>query len=166
MLRGAVNTPRTSSAGRLFDALASLLDLRQRAAYEGQAAAAVEDAASGCDDAGGYPFAMETAQDGPAILDWGPMVEAILEDLRRGAAAASIAARFHNTLAEMIVSAADLAAEAQVALSGGCFQNARLTETALARLRGAGFRVFCPHCVPPNDGGLAIGQALAAGRGR
>jgi len=171
MLRGAtsragLNTPRTSSAGRLFDAVASLLDIRQRAGYEGQAAAAVEDAAVGCEDHGIYPIAVQAPNGAPAILDWGPMIEAIIADLRRGTASSSIAARFHNALAQMIVLAARLAGETQVALSGGCFQNARLTGTTADALRRAGFRVFTHRRVPPNDGGLAVGQALAAGRGR
>ncbi|MDQ7842282.1 MAG: carbamoyltransferase HypF [Armatimonadota bacterium] len=163
--RGGLNTPRTSSAGRLFDAVASLLDLRQRAGYEGQAAAAVEDAAYGCDDDGIYPFAVQTPLGAPAVLDWGPMIEEILADLRCGTPRSTIAARFHNTLARMIVLAARMVDESQVVLSGGCFQNARLVRSAAAELRRAGFAVFCPRRVPPNDGGLAVGQALAAGEG-
>jgi len=171
MLRGAatrpgLNTPRTSSAGRLFDAVASLLDLRQRAGYEGQAAAAVEDAAAGCDDDGIYPFTTPAPPGAPIVLDWGPTIDAILEDLRQGTALAAIAARFHTTLAQMIVRIARMIGEPQVVLSGGCFQNARLVEAAAGGLRRAGFRVFCHRRVPPNDGGLAVGQAFAAGRGR
>jgi len=172
MLRGRVNTPRTSSAGRLFDAVASLLDLAQRVSYEGQAAAALEDlAAEALEDVSAagltpYPFALRRGDDGVGELDWGPMIEALLVDLGRGIPPAVIGARHHATLAEMIASAAREAGEPAVVLTGGCFQNAVLTALASARLAEAGYRVIRHRRVPPNDGGLAVGQALAAAQGR
>jgi hydrogenase maturation protein HypF len=167
MLRGKVNTPRTSSAGRLFDGVASLLDLAQRVSYEGQAGAAVEDAAAATPaEPAAYPFALTPGADGVAELDWGPMVEAVLADLGRGASPAAIAGRYHAALAEMIVAVAREAGELVVVLTGGCFQNALLTTLASSRLAAAGYRVIRHRRVPANDGGLAVGQALAAAQGR
>jgi hydrogenase maturation protein HypF len=94
------------------------------------------------------------------------MIEALLVDLGRGTPPAVIGARHHATLAEMIASAAREAGEPAVVLTGGCFQNAVLTTLASARLAEAGYRVIRHRRVPPNDGGLAVGQALAAAQGR
>lgn len=166
MLRGGIHTPRTSSAGRLFDAVASLLDLVQRASYEGQAAAALEDAVGDCTDRGSYPFDLRIDGDAAAVLDWGALIETLLADLARRTPPAVVAARYHNALVEMIVAAAQRAGESRVVLTGGCFQNAVLAERASTRLVEAGFQVFRHRRVPPNDGGLAVGQAMAAAQGR
>jgi hydrogenase maturation protein HypF len=166
MLRGGINTPRTSSAGRLFDAVASLLDLAQRCSYEGQAAAALEDAIGEDADEASYPFELRADAGEDAVLDWGPLIEGVLADLARRAAPPVMASRFHNTLAEMIVAAARKAGEPRVILTGGCFQNAVLTARASLRLAEEGFQVIRHRYVPPNDGGLAVGQAMAAARGR
>lgn len=90
------------------------------------------------------------------------MLRAILEDLARPTPASLIAARFHATLVEMIGAVARRAGEPRVVLSGGCFQNQRLTEGAVGRLREEGFRVYWHQRVPPNDGGIALGQAVEA----
>ena len=158
MLRGGVNAPWTSSAGRLFDAVAALLDIRQTVAFEGQAAMELEFAVEGAETNESYPFVLTTA----GVLDWGPMMRAILEDIRLGSPLGIIARRFHDTLAEMIVAAARSVGERIVVLSGGCFQNAYLLEQAVTRLRAAGFLVSWPERIPPNDGGIALGQILAA----
>ncbi|MHB1422089.1 MAG: carbamoyltransferase HypF [Gemmataceae bacterium] len=166
MIRGGVNAPWTSSAGRLFDAVAALLDIRQTVAFEGQAAMELEFAIAGDESGDPYPFAMT---DG-GVVDWGPMILAILEDIRLavpvahapGSAVGTIARRFHDTLAEMIVAAARSVGEKIVVLSGGCFQNAYLLEQAVRRLGTAGFPVYWPERIPPNDGGIALGQILAA----
>jgi hydrogenase maturation protein HypF len=92
------------------------------------------------------------------------MVCGILDDLRRGLSAGWIAAKFHNTLAEVIVAVAERVDEERVVLSGGCFQNLYLTERVVTRLRAAGFRPAWHQRIPPNDGGIALGQALAAAR--
>jgi hydrogenase maturation protein HypF len=158
MLRGGVNAPWTSSAGRLFDAVAALLDIRQIVAFEGQAAMELEFALEGAETTEPYPFVLTTS----GILDWGPMVRAILEDIRLSAATGTIARRFHDTLAEMIVTTARSVGERIVILSGGCFQNAYLLEQAVTRLRAAGHLAAWPERIPPNDGGIALGQILAA----
>jgi len=162
ILERGINAPVTTSAGRLFDGVAALLDLRQHSTFEGQAAMALEHAADpGTADA--YPLDLAApSQDGPRILDWRRMIGAVLEDLRRGSPAAVIAARFHNALAEGIVKVAEAVGEERVALAGGCFQNRRLTERAAQRLEEAGFRVLLHRQVPPNDGSISLGQAAVA----
>lgn len=101
---------------------------------------------------------------GASIIDWSLMVEAILKDLASGTSPAEIAATFHNTLIEMIVTVAKQQKIAQVVLSGGCFQNRRLLEGSITRLRAAGFQPFWSHKIPANDGGIALGQIAAAQR--
>jgi len=165
-LRRSVNTPVTTSAGRLFDAVASLAGLRQRATYEGQAAVELESAA---DPAIVDRYAFELHEpsasfiEGPGEapdveVDWTPTIRGVIDDVRLGVAASTIAARFHNTLAEMIVMVAARVGEPRVVLSGGCFQNALLLERVVCRLREAGFRPYWHQRVPPNDGGIALGQ--------
>lgn len=160
MLEKDLNAPRTASAGRLFDAAGSILGLRQGAGFEGEAAMALEFAARNETAVEGYLFEMQGHS--PVIADWGPMVHAILHDLAQSVSIGSIAARFHTTLAEMIVALAVQAEETRVVLSGGCFQNRLLLERAVDRLKKAGFEVYWPQAVPCNDGGLALGQAFVA----
>jgi hydrogenase maturation protein HypF len=163
MLAAGVNSPRTSSAGRLFDAVASLIGLRQRASFEGQGAMELEFvSASGIDDA--YPI--ELRKTTPLIFDWQPMILEILKDLRQNRTTGVIAAKFHNTLVEVIVAVARTAGESNVVLSGGCFQNQYLTERAIRRLREEHFTPYWHHQIPPNDGGIALGQIVAAMRMR
>ncbi|HEY7330239.1 MAG TPA: carbamoyltransferase HypF [Gemmataceae bacterium] len=158
MLQGRVNSPWTSSAGRLFDAMSALLDIRQIVAFEGQAAMELEFAVEGAAKTEPYPFDLTTT----GVLDWGPMVRAILEDMQLGSLTGIIARRFHDTLVEMIVATAQSVGERVVVLSGGCFQNAYLLEQSVTRLNVAGFTVYWPERIPPNDGGISLGQILAA----
>ncbi|MDE3165552.1 MAG: carbamoyltransferase HypF, partial [Acidobacteriota bacterium] len=162
MLRRGVNTVPTSSCGRLFDAVASLLGLRHQVTYEGQAAIELEAiAAPGIAD--GYPF--EIAGD-PWQIDPRPTVRAIVAALLRGDPPGTISARFHNTLAAVIVEVARRLRAAdglhRVCLSGGTFQNHYLLTRALSALRAAGFDAAIHAQVPPNDGGLSLGQAAIA----
>jgi hydrogenase maturation protein HypF len=163
MLDRGVNAPACSSAGRLFDAVASLAGLRQRCTYEGQAAAELEWSAG--ERTGGRAYDFPVRKDGgdPGLLvDWGPALEAVLADVRSGVAPGDISEALHNGLAAAIVAVAARIGEARVALTGGCFQNARLTEAAASALRDAGFHPLLHRLVPPNDGGLALGQAAWA----
>jgi hydrogenase maturation protein HypF len=157
MLNRKLNSPLTSSVGRLFDAVASLVGLRQRTRFEGQAAMELEFAVERFETDARYEFEI-TGE----IVDWAPMIRAIVADVKAGLVPGEIAARFHNTLAEIIVTVARRVGEPRVALSGGCFQNRCLTERAVLRLREAGFRPYWHQRVPPNDGGIALGQAVAA----
>ena len=98
----------------------------------------------------------------PAVVDWRPMVLEILKDIRAGVRVASISARFHNTLIDSLLSVARVVGLERVVLSGGCFQNRYLTEQSVGRLRESGFRPYWHQRVPPNDGGICLGQVVAA----
>ncbi len=163
MLEQGLNSPVATSAGRLFDAVAALLGLHQRVAFEGQAAMALENA-SDRSVTGAYPLPLGTTGS-TIVLDWGPLIEAVLVDLSRGAATGRVAGRFHNALAAGIVAVAEQIGEGTVALTGGCFQNRLLSERTADRLRRAGFEVLLQRRVPANDGGISLGQiAVAAAR--
>ncbi|HJV89276.1 MAG TPA: carbamoyltransferase HypF [Holophagaceae bacterium] len=157
MLARGVNAPRTSSIGRLFDAVAALLGLSRVASFEGQAAMALEAAAAEARFSGAYSFSLRKG-----VADPTPLLQALLEDLRRGVEIPVMAWRFHAALAQLAVDFARLADEEDVVLSGGCFQNRLLAEACEARLGAAGFRVHRPALFPPNDGGLSLGQAWVA----
>jgi len=160
MLKCELNTPITTSAGRLFDAVAALIGLRQCSSYEGQAAMQLEYSIQQ-DVMTAYPFVISQSDSGMWILDWEPMIRRILEDVSQSAATGTIAAKFHNTLIEMILAAARLQKIERVVLSGGCFQNRYLIEQAIIRLYETGFVPCWHHQVPPNDGGLVLGQMMA-----
>ena len=159
MLAQKVNSPLTTSVGRLFDGFASLLNLRHQARFEGQAAMELEFAVDGCPIETSYPFTVRDASD-ILILDWEPAVRELLSE--KNASLAVSAAKFHNMLVEMGVEAARRIGEKSVVLSGGCFQNRYLTERFIAKLREAGFQPYWHQRVPPNDGGIALGQLMAA----
>jgi len=211
MLVKDINAPRTSSAGRLFDAVAALLGLCHHNRYEGQAASLLEFAAGmftppaevrprsgkhkdswiGEEEILGSSRQTEAWRQGEKlwteerytfkvaevetehkprekihryayVVDWEPMVTEILADLERGRAVRDIAVAFHNTLAGIGVGMAQLVGEPRVALTGGCFQNRLLTELMATQLKEAGFQAFWHQRIPPNDGGVAVGQILAA----
>ena len=154
-----MNAPISSSAGRLFDAVAAALGLVSGAqSFEGEAAMALEALAAGV-TAAPYPFGVERATIDPA-----PMLAALVADLAAGRPRAEIAAAFHAGLARAFCAPARALVAAgrakAVALSGGCFQNATLLALCLTELDG--LPVLVPHRVPANDGGLALGQALVA----
>lgn len=159
MLERGVNAPVTSSAGRLFDAVAALLDLAQTTTFEGEAAMAVEFSAGNSRADIALPGLLLTGDGDDPTLDWRPTLAAIIDARRDGAAAASLAAAFHDALARAIVDVATRIGIRRVLLTGGCFQNVRLTRAANRHLRAAGFDPYWHHRIPPNDGGLAAGQA-------
>jgi hydrogenase maturation protein HypF len=170
MLERDLNCPVTTSMGRLFDGIAALVGLPTHVSFEGEAAMALEWAADPAETAA-YPVEwMSTAVGSvvpdavaPArILDWGPLLTSVLQDQREGAARAAIAARFHNALVRMAVEVARAVGEERVALSGGCFQNRLLTERLAPALARAGHRVLLHSHVPPNDGGVSLGQVVVA----
>lgn len=176
MIARQLNSPLTSSLGRLFDAVAALLGIRHEVIYEGQAAIELEVLASQnpSDIHSGvysqqnlYPFAL--GDQTPSLLDATPMIGAIVSDIQQGRALPLIADRFHRSVAELLATACWKARERTglevVALSGGVFQNRRLLEHLLGRLEEMAFQVYVNRRVPPNDGGISLGQiAVAATR--
>ena len=163
MLKRGINAPVTTSAGRLFDAVASLINLRQVCRFEGQAAMELEFAIPAAPPHDSYQFGVNEL-DGVLIADWEPVVRAILRDHAHELAAGLIAARFHNALATMIATLARQVGEEKVLLTGGCFQNRYLTECVIGHISRAGLRPYWHQRVPPNDGGIALGQIVAASR--
>jgi hydrogenase maturation protein HypF len=170
MLEKNINTPRTSSAGRLFDAIAALIGLHQTVQFEGQAALHLEFALDGIATDERYNAdiidASTSSRPVPLIIDWAPLVRGVLDDLDRRVERGRIAAKFHNTLVEVIVTVARRVGEERVVLTGGCFQNKYLTERTVKRLRSETFRPYWHRQIPPNDGGIAVGQIVAAARQR
>jgi hydrogenase maturation protein HypF len=167
MLERRVNAPVTTSAGRLFDAVASLLGIAQKSSFEGQSAMALEAAAlAALGEAERAPLffslPLTVSPDGSAVLDWEPLVSYLLRRSSLGVSPSLLAADFHASLADGILAVARHAGARRVALTGGCFQNRLLTELAAARLKAAGFEVLLHGAVPPNDGGLGLGQVLVA----
>ena len=169
MLRSGIASPWTTSMGRLFDAVASLTGLCQHTSFEGQAAMAVQFAAEQEMEVGGvtvkgYPMDLvpNRSLDTKWMIDWHPVVNALLDDLLRGRRLEQIAARFHVGLAEGVVRVAQVAGLPRVILTGGCFQNRLLLSLMRRRLEEAGFTVYSHALVPPNDGGLSLGQAVVA----
>lgn len=160
MIERKLNTPLTTSMGRLFDGVALLTGVCRRNAFEGQAGMSLEAA---IEPGGADPYPVAFAGD---ALDWRPVVAAVLADVRRGVSPGAIARRFHETAAAWIVAVARRAGLGSVVLSGGVFQNAYLTARAVQELEAAGFRAFTHQRVPPNDGGIALGQAVLAGQVR
>ena len=162
MLARSVAAPLTSSAGRLFDAVAALLGLCQRASFEGEAAMALEAAAGGGE---AWALAAPCITDArPLVLDWRPTLRDLCAARDADADIGALAAGFHRALAEGINAMARKLDARQVLLTGGCFQNALLAAETVSRLRAAGIVAFCHRAVPPNDGGLAVGQIAFAAR--
>ncbi|GIV98151.1 MAG: hypothetical protein KatS3mg057_2808 [Herpetosiphonaceae bacterium] len=172
LIERGLNSPPTSSLGRLFDAVAALAgvspaELTGSVSYEGQAAAQLEALAATAEDRSGealYPFAI--VDGAPVQLDIRPLLRALVDDLLHGTPAALVALRFHHSVAELLA-ACCLAVSRRigirhVALSGGVFQNRLLLERLVARLAALDFEVYVNRRVPPNDGGLSLGQAAVA----
>ncbi|HEY7095224.1 MAG TPA: carbamoyltransferase HypF [Terriglobales bacterium] len=164
MLSKGINTRRTSSCGRLFDAVASIIGLRNTVTFEGQAAIELEMAA--LDETSHYEFEIEDAY--PAQIDVRPVIQEIVDDLSRRRSAGYIAARFHNTLLRIIVEVCRRIRKSEsldrVCLSGGTFQNHFLLRRVVKGLRQTGLKVFLHTTIPPNDGGIALGQAVIANK--
>jgi len=159
----SLNCVASSSMGRLFDAVAALIGVRQRVTYEGQAAIELE---SICSPGSGRHYPAEILPGDPAILNPAPLMEAIIDDLRAGVPREEIAAGFHDAVARWIAEISSMARQRtglnRVGLTGGVFQNVTLLRRSVELLRGDGFEVLVHHAVPANDGGLALGQATLA----
>jgi hydrogenase maturation protein HypF len=151
--------------GRLFDAVAAICGLPPVISFEGQAAMALEFAADESEQAA-YSFALpnDDATRDVIVVDWEPVIRAVVADRAAGVPVGRISARFHNALAEMTAAIAHTVARSgmPIVLTGGCFQNALLSARVRSRLSAAGFQVYTHRQVPPGDGGLALGQLLVA----
>ena len=168
MLTKGINSPLTSSAGRLFDAVASITGLRQVLRFEGQAAMELEFALEGFETDESYIIEFVKPDDSrgnvPGILDWGPMLEEMKDDIRRRMPVGVISTKFHNSLAGSIAAVARHFNIERVVLSGGCFQNKYLVERSIFLLREKDRQPYWHQRIPPNDGGIALGQIIAASR--
>ncbi|HTY00324.1 MAG TPA: carbamoyltransferase HypF [Bacteroidota bacterium] len=162
-----INVTRTTSAGRLFDGVASLLGLRQKVSFEGQAAMELEWLAHSAASSISLPMPVVGKTEGERntssllVVDWVPCVQHILGALRRGSPPAAIAHGFHRSLAGAIVDVAKATGLERIVLSGGCFQNVLLTSMTVGLLKENGFSPYWHQRVPPNDGGISLGQIYA-----
>jgi hydrogenase maturation protein HypF len=161
MLLKKVNAPVTTSIGRIFDAIASLIGLQQKVNYEGQAAMELEFLTQNVESDECYPFEIDEAPH-VKLVDWRSILGEIITDMKDDINHSIISAKFHNTLVEIIIAVAKMIGQPRVVLSGGCFQNRYLTERAVKRLQEEEFRPYWHQRVPPNDGGIALGQIYAA----
>lgn len=168
MVAGGLNTPRTSSCGRLFDAVSALAGVCLVSTFEGQAAMELESVASGLDGDGScrvYPFSIACDRN-PRVVRLEGLFQALVADLVRGENVGQVSLTFHETVARMVAAVCERMREetglATVALSGGCFQNRILLRRTVESLASAGFEVLLHRQVPCNDGGLSLGQAAIA----
>jgi hydrogenase maturation protein HypF len=166
MMKQGLNSPLTSSCGRLFDAVAALIGIRQTVNYEAQAAIELELAASDSRDAGTYPLTLKKTGN-TWIIYTRALFQGITTDLNHDVQPAIISRRFHNSLIHVLHELACLAKDnsglTRVCLSGGTFNNLSLQDGLTSSLSAAGFEVFTQHEVPAGDGGLCLGQAVIAG---
>jgi hydrogenase maturation protein HypF len=164
MIEAGFNAPLTSSAGRLFDAVAALLGLCDVVDFEAQAAVRLEAVADPAVREK-YPFEISFREQ-PWVLNFGPMLRQLWEDKQAGVPVSVIAAKFHNTMAGAVVQTCRFIRGQRdlrtVALSGGVFQNELLLKRVVEGLQQNFFTVYTNTRVPPNDGGLALGQAAVA----
>jgi hydrogenase maturation protein HypF len=167
VIRRPALSPETTSLGRLFDAAAALAGIKDRSAYEGQAAMMLEMRCPNALPAQGYPFDLSENGDGTLIIGSAAMFEALVRDLDRGADESAISGRFHAGVVDALVETAHRVARDngldRIVLSGGCFLNQVLLAEVSDRLTRLGRQVFAPSQVPAGDGGLSLGQAAIAG---
>jgi len=159
MIKKGVNSPLTTSMGRLFDGIASIIGLRQRASYHAQSAIEIEELSLTSDIVDAYPFVIDGEE-----IDWRPMIKCIVADLCSGSDRGDIARRFHNTVVEIVIGISKRLCNQKdikkIALSGGVFQNTVITEQVYHRLKEGGFIPLIHQGVPPNDGGISLGQVI------
>jgi len=162
MVEKGVNSPLTSSMGRLFDGVSAILGLKYSVSYNGQGAILLEEVAKRSQTEESYNFHISNGE-----IDWKPIIEEILFDVKRGVPPEEIGMKFHNTIVKVVVETSQILREKlgieTVALSGGVFQNRILTEKAFEKLSELGFRPIVHQLVPPNDGGISLGQAVYGG---
>jgi hydrogenase maturation protein HypF len=165
MMDQRVNSPLTSSCGRLFDAVAALIGIRQEVSYEAQAAMELEMSGRSSCETAGYPFAIRR-ENRCWLIDSSALFGAIVEDLRQKVGTETISRRFHNGLVDTLVRLSRLLREEssinQICLSGGTFNNSLVFEQLICKLESDEFEVFTHSEVSAGDGGLSLGQALVA----
>lgn len=178
LLKSGKGCVKTTSIGRLFDAVSSILGIRQYSVYEGQGAMELEFSIGNvetdeeypfllaCPDGGCYNSEMRSPKESEkkliVMLDWTPLLKSIIEDYNNGICISKISAKFHNTVVKFIIEVARIIGEQRIVLSGGCFQNRYLTERAIKKLTECGFVVYRHKLIPCNDGGISLGQIMAA----
>ncbi|MEK6528674.1 MAG: carbamoyltransferase HypF [Nitrospirota bacterium] len=159
MIKKGINSPFTTSMGRLFDGISSIIGLKHTTSYHAQAAIALEQTALKSGETGSYPFIVEDD-----IIDYRPLIEKIAGDLKSGVPKETIAKKFHNTIVEIVIHVSEILRKETyiktVALSGGVFQNSILLENTFNRLKEDGFIPLIHQLVPPNDGGISLGQVI------
>ena len=163
MILKGINSPLTSSLGRLFDGVAAICGIRQRVNFEGQAAMEMEMLAEETAESR-YSYEWE-GKEGLRILP-APIIRGVVKDIQNRVPVARIGAKFHSTLIYLFADLCDLIRESRglnrVVLSGGCFQNATLLSGLIQALEKRNFQIFSHHQVPTNDGGISLGQAVVA----
>ena len=166
LIERQINSPLTSSCGRLFDAVSSLLGLCHFNTFEGEAAITLEMAMTGGQEEG-YEYELRREEDGMYMADFSATIREVVEDLAKGEEAGVISGRFHRTMVNMGVETAKRISEEtgirNVVITGGSFQNAFLHVEMKRLLAEAGFEVYANSITPPNDGGISLGQAVLAG---
>jgi hydrogenase maturation protein HypF len=164
MIGKKINTPWTSSMGRFFDAISSILSIRDEVRYEGQAAIELEMIADPEGDLE-YPFQIDQ-EEKPMVINPMEIVKGVVHDLIENVSPSKISGKFHRTIAFLILKACEVIRSKEglnrVALSGGVFQNILLLSLVTKSLKKSGFEVYTHHFVPPNDGGISLGQAVIA----
>jgi hydrogenase maturation protein HypF len=164
-LKKKINSPLTSSAGRLFDAVSALVGVRGEIDYEAQAAIELEMIAADTMETKAYPFVINS-EDGVGVIKLGELWSALLGNVKNKVPVSLISLKFHNTMAEITAAMCQSIAKEckikRVALSGGVFQNRLLLKLTMAALKREGFDVLSHRLVPPNDGGISLGQAVIA----
>jgi len=167
-IKSGFNSPLVYGVGRLFDAVSSIIGIRQECSFEAQAAMELEfegTRASADLPHSAYNYELESGK--PLIVDWRPMIHELIEDRFKNVDGSTISLKFHRTLAKMILDVAELVDIKNVVLSGGVFQNALLTSLIYRLFDGNKFKVYTHSLIPPNDGGISIGQvAIALARTR
>jgi hydrogenase maturation protein HypF len=161
ILAQKLNSPLTSSMGRLFDGVAAILGLSYQSSFEGQGAMNLEFLARVTENSEFYDFGLEFSENQPIVIDWKPIIMMILADLDRKIPREIIATKFHNSLSQMVIKIARQFSINNLVLTGGCFQNKYLIEKTIKTLQDEGFMVYWPQKIPPNDGGIALGQIIA-----
>jgi hydrogenase maturation protein HypF len=159
MLENNINCTETSSVGRLYDAVSYLLGICEKSSYEGQAAMMLEYAADKKEDQY-YNFHLLKSK--PVIIEWRPIILDILNDIENKIVSSIISARFHNTMAEIILQIAKMFNKKKIVLSGGCFQNILLLKKTINKLEKYNYQAYWHHLVPTNDGGISLGQIALA----